>query len=72
MTLDETGMDILIQQTADRSNAPQEVFKRKNGTVIFCAKGMITEVKKYLPANEQLRYLKTINPSTWPKDDKVS
>lgn len=71
MILDDNGMDTLIQETADRSNAPQEVYQRKNGTIVYCAKGMITEVKRCLPANEQLRYLRTVKPSTWPKDDQM-
>lgn len=72
MILDDTGMESLIQETADISNVPQEVYRRKNGTIVYCAKGMLSEIRKYLPANEQLKQLKTINPSTWPKDDNMS
>jgi hypothetical protein len=61
--LDEQGIETLVQETANRSNAAQEIYQRKDGTFIYCVKGMLSEIKKYLPANEQLRYIKTINPS---------
>lgn len=71
MILDTNGMETLIQETADRSNAPQEVYQRRDGSIMYCVKGMLSQIKQFLPAKEQLQYLRTVNPSTWPKNDKV-
>lgn len=71
MILDNTtAVDTMAQQAADHSNKPQTIYRRANGGYIFCAEGNFFGLKQALNPNEQVAYIKKINPSHWPIEKK--
>jgi hypothetical protein len=68
MILDDNAPHSMAQQAADYSNLPQTLYRRKDGSYIFCAKGNFEGLKMALHVNEQVQYVTTINPSSWPKE----
>lgn len=68
MILDTSAVDAMAQSAADMSNQSQQIYQRHNGSFIYCAKGNFEGLKMALKPNEQVRYIKTVHPSYWPKD----
>lgn len=70
MILDDSATKSMAQQAADMSNLPQTIYQRANGSFIFCAKGNVEGLKMVLRSDERIGYVTTINPSSWPKEEK--
>lgn len=70
MILDENAVKTLAQQAADMGNAEQQIYRRKTGEYMFCAKGNIQYLRAALNMSEQLHYIGSVKPSYWPTDTK--
>jgi len=69
MILDDQAVVSLAQTAADYSNTEQTIYKRKNGSYIYCAKGNFNGLKLALGLTEQVIYVGSIKPSHWPKEE---
>lgn len=70
MILDGNASLNMAQQAADLSGLEQTVYRRADGSHIFCAKGNFEGLKMALRPNEQVGYVGSIKPSYWPKEEQ--
>lgn len=63
MILDENGAREYAQSMANSSNRKWIVYKNKtSGGYVICAEGMISEMRKHMPANTQLELITHVTP----------
>ena len=63
MILDDAATRSMAQHAANMSNIEQTVYRRKDGSYIFCAKGNLEGLRYALKPNEQVQYVETIRPN---------
>lgn len=69
MILDDKATESMAQQAADYSGKEQTIFRRADGSYIYCAKGNFEGLKMALRPNEQVGYVGSLKPSYWPKEE---
>jgi hypothetical protein len=65
--LDDSFQNI-VQTAADYSGLEQEVYQRRDGSLLYCAKGNRAGLDMVLQQGEPIKRITTIKPSYWPKD----
>lgn len=63
MILDDTTITSMAQQAADYSGKSQTIYKRADGSFLFCAEGNVTGLNMVLKPNEQIQYIKLVKPT---------
>lgn len=67
MILDDVAATNIAQGSADRDNVEYQIYRRKTGEYLICAKGSIGLLKQVIPASEQVQYIKSVKPSVGNK-----
>lgn len=70
MILNDPAVISMAQAAADYSNTEQTIYKRKNGSYIYCAKGNFNALKAMFDSSEQVVYVGSVKPSYWPKEEQ--
>ncbi len=69
MILDNGGILAMVQSSADMSGKEQNIYRRSNGSYLYCAKGNEALLRPALQPNENLQFVQSVKPSNWPKEE---